>query len=245
MSDKSTSCHLLPLVLALPVINESLDDRTTLGVPFAGTFKTSGDLFKKYLEFDFQTLLKPFRIAHIHLLHRILLVGIKPAQKCGHFRKKGVHVSNPDLLFPPAEAVPSLMEEFCNDFPSFARLPGRDNILLAATFSFRFVRIHPYGDGNGRVSRLLMNLILLSDDLPVYLKADKKGRHRYSQALRRADRGNLHPLASLIALSLKEIYGKALASIERGIPSKSAHSSQSVASDGASLAASEIASKPQ
>ena len=104
------------------------------------------------------------------------------------------------------------------DFPHIIPHKNRDHILTAATFSFRFVRIHPYSDGNGRLSRLLMNLILLPSDLPVYLKADKKGRHRYSQALRRADRGDVRPLASLIALSLKEVYLKAISSLERQPP---------------------------
>jgi hypothetical protein len=45
---------------------------------------------------------------------------------------------------------------------------------------------------------------------PVYLQADKKGRHRYAQALRRANRGNLEPLAALIAPSLLEIYDRIL-----------------------------------
>jgi len=52
----------------------------------------------------------------------------------------------------------------------------------------------------------------------VYLKADKKGRHRYSQALRRADRGNLFPLASLIAISLKEVYEKIIAYLNFVVP---------------------------
>src|SRR5438552_3617541 len=227
------------------IISAKLEDPTAPGAPFAGTFKTTGDLFRKYLECDFETLLNSFRIAHIHFLHMIFLMGILPAQKCGQFRKKGVHVSNPDLFFPPPQAVPSMMAEFCNDFPALPPVPGRDHILMAATFSFRFVRIHPYADGNGRVSRLLMNLILLSQDLPVYLKADKKGRHRYSQALRRADRGNLRPLASLIALSLKEIYGKVLASLERVVHSVNVNPSERTTSDASSSSASEIASKQQ
>jgi hypothetical protein len=45
---------------------------------------------------------------------------------------------------------------------------------------------------------------------PVYLKADKKGRHRYGQAIHRADRGNIKTLATLIALSIIEIYEKLL-----------------------------------
>jgi len=217
------------------LIKEMLQDPSAPAAPFTGPFKTTGELFGKYLDCDFQNVLHPFQLTHLHFLHRVLLMGIVPAEKCGHFRRKSVHVSNPDMLFPPAEAVPAMMQEFCHDFPWVTRRrKGSDRILTAATFSFRLVRIHPYSDGNGRVSRLLMNLLLLPDDLPVYLKADKKGRHRYSQALRRGDRGNLRPLASLIALSLKEIYTKVIASLERGARPTSSNSS----------VASRIASKP-
>jgi fido (protein-threonine AMPylation protein) len=195
-------------------IREISEDTKPPLAPFAGSFPTRGHVFKKYLDCDFESLLYPFRVSHLHFLHRILFMGILPARKCGQFRSKSVHVSNPDVLFPPPQAVPEMMTEFCRDFPRIGR-EGWDYIMLAARFSFRFVRIHPYSDGNGRVSRLLMNLLLFSHDPPVYLKADKKGRHRYSQALRRADRGNLEPLASLIALSLKEIYSKIISALER------------------------------
>jgi hypothetical protein len=59
-----------------------------------------------------------------------------------------------------------------------------------------------------------MNLILTGHFPPVYLKADKKGRHRYGQAIRRADRGNIKPLAALIAMSVIEIYEKMLNSLQ-------------------------------
>jgi hypothetical protein len=59
-----------------------------------------------------------------------------------------------------------------------------------------------------------MNLVLWRHHPPVYLKADKKGRHRYGQALRRADNGDLKPLACLIAMSLLDIYASLLAALE-------------------------------
>ena len=59
-----------------------------------------------------------------------------------------------------------------------------------------------------------MNLVLAGHFPPVYLKADKKGRHRYSQAVRRADRGNIEPLAALIAMSVIEIYEKMLNALQ-------------------------------
>jgi fido (protein-threonine AMPylation protein) len=200
----------------LEVINAKTEDRSPPLAPFAGNFATTGDLFKRYLDCDFETLLHPLQVSHLHFLHRILLMGILPAVKCGKFRNSSVHVSNPEIFFSPPETIPALIAEFLHDFPHIIPHKNRDHILAAATFSYRFVRIHPYSDGNGRVSRLLMNLILLWSDLPVYLKADKKGRHRYSQALRRADRGNIKPLASLIALALKELYSKVLASLDHG-----------------------------
>ena len=79
--------------------------------------------------------------------------------------------------------------------------------------SHKFVSIHPYEDGNGRVSRLLMNLVLWGHHPPVALKADKKGRHKYSLALRKADHGDIKPLAALIALSIVEMYERLLRSL--------------------------------
>jgi hypothetical protein len=88
-----------------------------------------------------------------------------------------------------------------------------DLILTAARVSHEFVCIHQYRDGNGRVSRLLMNLAISRQNPPVYLKADKTGRHRYFYALHRADRGDRIPLACLISSNLIEIYGKILKSL--------------------------------
>jgi len=107
-----------------------------------------------------------------------------------------------------------MMNEYCHKFPAILpNLVGYDPILTAARVSHQFVAIHPYEDGNGRVSRLIMNLVLWRHFPPVYLKADKKGRHRYGQAIRRADRGDIKPLAALIAMSLIEIYERLLNSL--------------------------------
>jgi Fic family protein len=150
------------------------------------------------------------------------LMGILPTDKCGRWRKVSVHVGNFDLYFPAPSVVPAVMREYCKRFPTI--LPTTvtyDPILKAAEASHRFVAIHPYEDGNGRVSRLIMNLVLWGHFPPVYLKADKRGRLRYGQAIRRADRGNIQPLAALIAMSLIEIYEKLLGSLGSSVASNS------------------------
>jgi hypothetical protein len=196
-------------------------DESAVGLPLTGRESTWGELAKKWLELDFDSLLHPFKVDYIHFLHRLnflhrlTVMGTIHPSKCGSFRKKPVHIpANPDLVFCLPAMVPALMQEYCDHFPTI--LPGTvkyDPIETAARTSYEFVRIHPYSDGNGRVSRLLMNLVLWGHHPPVYLKADKKGRHRYVQALRRADRGNIKPLACLIAMSLVSIYAKYIHSI--------------------------------
>jgi Fic family protein len=148
---------------------------------------------------------------YVHFLHRLVLMGTADPRRCGKYRCTQVHVGNPDLFFPPPSAIPQLVREFCKHFPTILPTTVKyDPIRKAAEASHRFVRIHPYHDGNGRVSRLLMNLVLWGHHPPVYLKADAKGRHRYGQALHRGDRGNAEPLACLIAMSLIEVYEKML-----------------------------------
>ncbi len=63
-------------------------------------------------------------------------------------------------------------------------------VQLAAEFHYKFVCIHPFDDGNGRVSRLLMNYILLKHNYPmVIIKSEDK--ENYLTALQKADTGDL------------------------------------------------------
>lgn len=71
-------------------------------------------------------------------------------------------------------------------------------ILLAAWLHHRFSQIHPYQDGNGRVARVLANLVLVKHQLfPVVITRDH--RPQYIDALEQADLGNLKPLTRLFA----------------------------------------------
>ena len=60
-------------------------------------------------------------------------------------------------------------------------------IVIAATFHYRFVRIHPFDDGNGRMARLLMNMILIKHGYTVAI-IPREERDQYIQTLEQADK---------------------------------------------------------
>jgi Fic family protein len=74
-------------------------------------------------------------------------------------------------------------------------------LLLAATFHLRFVAIHPFDDGNGRMARLLMNLVLMQAGyVPVIIHTESK--NEYLLALEKADAGEVEGFIKLIGQSL-------------------------------------------
>lgn len=69
---------------------------------------------------------------------------------------------------------------------------------LSARAHYKLVAIHPFDDGNGRVARLLMNLILMKYGyVPVVIK--QENREDYYKALMKADAGEMDDFIQLVA----------------------------------------------
>lgn len=131
----------------------------------------------------------------------------------GKFRKIDLTVGeyNP----PHYSLVPELIKNLCDDLGErFKYLPRPNNqdkflaetISLLAWFQHRFVWIHPFNDYNGRIARLLTNLIGLNLGLPLLeIKADTgKDREKYINAMKAADHYDYSKLEELISKALKE-----------------------------------------
>ena len=84
------------------------------------------------------------------------------------------------------EETPALMTDLI-DWYNGAVDEGKLSALeLASLFHYRYIRIHPFEDGNGRIARLLVNFILLRADYPmIIVRSDDKDK--YLSALNRCD----------------------------------------------------------
>jgi len=60
----------------------------------------------------------------------------------------------------PAKTTPAALRALCSRYHDMTEQSAAPPLLLAATFVFDFLCIHPFRDGNGRVSRLLTTLLL-------------------------------------------------------------------------------------
>lgn len=84
------------------------------------------------------------------------------------------------------EETPALMADLVdwyNDEEAKGRLSP---VELAALFHYRYIRIHPFEDGNGRIARLIVNFILARHDYPMIV-VRSRSKKDYLEALHQAD----------------------------------------------------------
>lgn len=112
-----------------------------------------------------------------------------------------VTVTGETFYFATPEETPSMMTDLVDWYGAENEKGELHPLHLSALFHYRFVRIHPFDDGNGRTARILMNFILLQHGLPpVVIKTEDK--ENYFAALRQADAGLLEPFVGYIGENL-------------------------------------------
>lgn len=176
---------------------------------------------------------RPLSEQHIKNLNEILLVrpfwknAITPdGQRVRRIINVGDYKEQPNSVLlqngemfhyaSPME-TPILMGELVEWYRTETEKLELHPVALAALLHYKFVRIHPFDDGNGRISRLLMNYVLFCNDFPpIIIKSATK--RNYLSALNRADTGDLEFFIQYIAeqviwsleLSIKATKGESI-----------------------------------
>ena len=113
-----------------------------------------------------------FSVELLHKYHELVLKGLEESISedvvIGKFRSHRVIVGR--YLAAPPDEVPSLMQQYCdwlNEKPIAAQgYKVAEQIVKAIVAHVYFTWIHPYGDGNGRMSRLVEFAILVGAGVP-------------------------------------------------------------------------------
>jgi Fic family protein len=152
-------------------------------VPVDDIFETSNH----FVAFDYllDTLNKPLSNEIIKEFHRILKTGTSDAQKpwfiIGGWKKLANEVGNAQTALPHnVEAEMNKLNEWYSSLPEIIF----ENIV---EYHYRFERIHPFQDGNGRVGRLILFLECLRNNITPFI-IDHEHKQFYIRGLREFER---------------------------------------------------------
>ncbi len=143
---------------------------------------------------------KPITELNILDLHAAILDKISP-QDAGVYRRYQVLITQSKHRPPKWQEVPELMKQVVEELNSKRR--GAAAVESAVKVHHLVAWIHPFGDGNGRLARLLMNLRLMRAGFPPVI-VERKVRKSYYDSLENADEGDYRQLAALVAQALKK-----------------------------------------
>ncbi len=139
----------------------------------------------------------------IKLLHKIFYYRIDSCN-AGVYRQVKTYITGSKYPLPEPKAIPQLMEQLVALISTIGK--EKHPVEVAAIAHKELVFIHPFIDGNGRVARLLMNLLLLQHRYTIAV-IPPIIRPAYIQALEKAhtnDRDFLHLIAQMVLETQKD-----------------------------------------
>lgn len=143
-------------------------------------------------------------------LHQLILKGIDDSN-AGKYRNDNVIISGANHMPPEYIKVPELMEKLIINYEDWNEYHP---IIRASLLHGELVKIHPFIDGNGRTSRLIMNMDLMkSGYVPVIIK--KENRLKYYEALDKAyTTGDYTDFVKLVTEAENEMLDRYLSIVE-------------------------------
>ncbi|CAG9136486.1 unnamed protein product [Plutella xylostella] len=152
------------------------------------------DAAMKYINSTLLYRMREISMGDILEIHKRVLGHVDPVEG-GNFRRTQVYVGG--HIPPGPSEIPSLMIQFLEWLNSEDAMDLHP-VRYAALAHYKLVHIHPFVDGNGRTSRLLMNLVLMQAGYPPVI-VPKQHRHLYYQHLQTANEGDVRPFVRFIA----------------------------------------------
>ena len=174
------------------------DGLTVSGKPLRDHYEAAGhgEAYERMIEF---TGASDFSEEQIKELPRLFYQKIDPDQ-AGMYRTGKAIITGSRYPPPVPEEVPGFMTGLIMKLPKLKA--AHHPVIYAARVHKELAFIHPFVDGNGRVSRLLMNLVLLQEGYTIALIPPVR-RVDYLQALEKAHTSDSDFLL-LIAEAVKE-----------------------------------------
>jgi Fic family protein len=121
----------------------------------------------------------------------------------GDYRDREVRIAGSEHVPPRPSEVNTLMQKLFEEYDRERK--SLHPIELATLIHNKLVKIHPFTDGNGRTSRLLMNWILQRNRFPAVI-IEVINKERYYKCIEHADRGEQKYLAVFLAEQMLEQY---------------------------------------
>jgi Fic family protein len=146
------------------------------------------------------------------------LVMDKILETNGQFRTVPVYVRGSNMTPPPARDVERLMREWVRWI--FDEGLKYAPVVRATIAHHGFEAVHPFEDGNGRVGRLLLNLMLMCEGYPPALLL-RDWRARYIHGLNLANTGNYESLINTIGQAVEaglDLYLEACRAVPEYLP---------------------------
>lgn len=141
----------------------------------------------------------PIDIETVLALHRLVKAQID--EDAGQLRTGAVHIRGARFTPPKASDLPLYLAQWTRWLQSDQAL-RYDPVTRAAIAHHDFESLHPFFDGNGRVGRLLLNIMLIQDGYPPALIL-RDWRQRYIKALQEASAGDYQAIIDLIGQAVE------------------------------------------
>lgn len=168
--------------------------------------KNAIELYNKIRKFNFRNE-DDFLSAH-----KIMMIGFEDDN--GKYRNHGEEISrNGKIIYqaPDSILVPSLMKSLFNNIKDF----DINKIVLAALFHYYFVSIHPFTDGNGRMARFWVSLMLIEyndnfEFIPIEEEIYLNQEQYYESINNSHDNGNANEFIKFMLYTIDSALSKVL-----------------------------------